>query len=126
MSSANAVIVVSPEELARIVREAVREELAARAPEPASEWLDTAGASELIGVHRKTIAKLIRDEGLPVHRVGEKILRFSRPAVTAWMLERRTTGATAPLKEGRCVMTSSTSRGAPPPSAVPVSIFPEK
>ena len=84
-----AVIVISPEELARIVREAVREELAARASEAAPEWLDTKQAAELVGVHRKTIAKLIKSEGLPVHRVGESIRRFSRAELLCWLEGRR-------------------------------------
>lgn len=84
--SAAPVIVVSPEELRRIVREAVRAEL--EAVEAPPEWLDSAGAAELLGVHVKTVQKLVRTQGLPAHRVGEKILRFSRPALLDWMKRR--------------------------------------
>lgn len=54
------VVVISPAELRSLVREAVREALDAdrreRAPDPGA-WLDTAGASELLGVHPRTVTK---------------------------------------------------------------------
>lgn len=82
------VIVVAPAELARIVREAVREELATREQNQAPEWLDTEGAAAVLGVHRKTILKLVREESLPAYRAGEKILRFRRSDLAAWLEQR--------------------------------------
>ena len=84
--NANAVIVVSPAELARIVREAVREELHGRPVEP-GEWLDSNGAAKLLQVHRRTVGKLVKNEALPVHRLG-KLFRFRRAELVTW-LERR-------------------------------------
>lgn len=82
------VIVVSPEELARIVREAVRAELEARstaANEPACEWIGDDDAARILGVKRDTLRKI---RGLPVHRVGRR-RRYRRAELDAWIARGR-------------------------------------
>lgn len=80
----SAVIVTTPEELRAIVRAEVRAALAEqREPEPA-EWLDTAGAAELLGVHPRTIARMANRGELPCTRVG-RLLRFERDELLAWL-----------------------------------------
>lgn len=83
MSAAPAVIVVSPDELRTIVREAVRAELAARA-EPA-EWLDAQGAAELLNVHARTVTNLAKRGELRASKVGKKLLRFRRDDVLDYL-----------------------------------------
>lgn len=89
MSAAPAnLVLVSPEELERLVHKAVREALAER--EEPEEWLDTAQAAKVLKVHRRTVARLVRENGLPAHRIG-KLFRFSRPAIVDWLEQRKTT-----------------------------------
>lgn len=85
--SAPVLVVVAREELAAIVREAVRAELAS-APAAASEYLDATTLAELLGVARSTVPQLVKREGLPTVRLG-RAYRFRRTEVIAW-LEART------------------------------------
>lgn len=48
--------------------------------EPEPEWLDAAGAAELLNVHRDTLRRL----GVPTHHVGRRV-RYSRSELEAWM-----------------------------------------
>lgn len=88
MSAAPALVVVSPEELGRIVEAAVRRALEARIEGSPADWLDTKGAAALIKVHPRSIVRLVRDEGLPVVKLGPKTLRFEREAVLRWLARR--------------------------------------
>ncbi len=79
------VILTTPEELTRIVRDAVREELATRAPstnDAASEWIDTRVAADLLGVSTRQIAKMAKAGTLPHSNVG-RLLKFRRSDVLA-------------------------------------------
>jgi excisionase family DNA binding protein len=90
------VIVVSPAELAELVRAAVREALdehgvtAANVAPPPAEWLDAKGAAKLLGVHVRTVGNLAAPgpngelPKLPSSRVG-RLLRFRRTAVLAFL-----------------------------------------
>ena len=83
------VVVVSPAELERIVRAAVRAELDATRNEPASEWLDATGVAALLGVHPRSVQKMVRQRGLPAHRLGPKLLRYRRDEVDRWVRDGR-------------------------------------
>jgi excisionase family DNA binding protein len=74
-------------ELRAMIGEAVREALTTRDAEESAEWLDAQGAAEVLGVHRRTVAKLAHREGLPAHRIG-KLYRFRRTDVMRWLEER--------------------------------------
>ena len=81
-------IVVSPFELERLVRAAVRDALEAAAltstsaapPGGTREWLDAGAAAEMLGVNRRTILKLARSSKLRGERIG-KLWRFRRANV---------------------------------------------
>ena len=77
-------VVIDEAELAALIRREVRAALDQRvpaAPEPA-EWLDTAGAAELLGVSGRTIRNMVARGELPEHRAG-RLLRFRRCEVEA-------------------------------------------
>ncbi len=82
-----AVIVTTPEQLRALIREEVAAAL--RSVQPAqAEYLDLAGVAELLDVTTTTVRAYVRREGLPVHRIGARTLRFSRAEVEAWLVER--------------------------------------
>lgn len=71
-------IVVHPEELRALVRDAVREALADRpAASSAAEWLDTESAAALLGVNARTITKRATAGQIPGAKIG-KLWRFRR------------------------------------------------
>jgi excisionase family DNA binding protein len=84
------VVVVDVDELDQRIEAAVRRVLDTRAPTAPIEWLDSAGAAEILGVHRRTIANMARAGELPHTRLG-KLLRFKRADVLA-MLEKKKAG----------------------------------
>lgn len=47
-------------------------------------WSSSTDVAEHLGVKRDTVYRLIRDEGLPAHRVG-KFWRFKASQVDAWV-----------------------------------------
>ncbi len=76
--SSGAVVVVHPDELRALVRDAVREAIADRpAATSAAEWLDTASAAALLGVNPRTITKRAAAGEIPASRIG-KLWRFRR------------------------------------------------
>lgn len=83
------IVVVSPAELERIVRAAVRAELDATRNEPLSEWLDATGVAALLGVHPRSVQKMVKHQGLPAHRLGPKLLRYRRDEVDRWVGDGR-------------------------------------
>lgn len=85
-SLAQTIIVMSPAELAKIVRAVVREELGA-ANSNESEWLDRDGVATLTGYAPSYISELVRRRGLPCVRIGRK-MRFRRAEVERWAKER--------------------------------------
>ena len=74
------VILVSPDDLRELVRSAVREALDGQRAEERSDWLDAAGAAELLGVNPRTIMKLVKTDKLSGGRIG-KLWRFRRTDV---------------------------------------------
>lgn len=89
-------IVATPEQLRAMLRAAVEEVLAERERnERELVYLDVAQAAELVGVHPRTLRKLIATDGLPGVRVGQ-LWRFPRHELIAWLERRR--GAKPPAK----------------------------
>ncbi|WP_157069752.1 helix-turn-helix domain-containing protein [Sandaracinus amylolyticus] len=86
---AGRIVVVTTEELAALLESAVRRALdSLEGRSAALEWLDAAAAAELLRVHPRTIGKLVRQQGLPAHRIG-KLYRFERRELLAWIEKHR-------------------------------------
>lgn len=81
-------VVIDVDDLERRIEGAVRRALAARSNEPAPEYLTTKQAAELVGVHPRSVIRLVRDEGLPAIKLGDKTMRYDRAAVLEWMRGR--------------------------------------
>lgn len=76
MTSAG-VILVSPDELEKLVEAALRRVLAERRVDDGCDWVDAAGAAAILGVHVRTIGNFAKRRDLPSTRVG-RLLRFKR------------------------------------------------
>lgn len=86
--AARNLVVIDVDDLERRIEGAVRRALAARSAEPAPEYLTTKQAAALVGVHPRSVIRLVRDEGLPVIKLGDKTMRYDRAAVLDWMRGR--------------------------------------
>jgi excisionase family DNA binding protein len=86
------VVVVTVDELTRIVAAEVRRALAENttAQTAPSDWLTPDQLAGELGYDRRTIPALVRRRGLPCHRIGRK-LRFRRAEVDAWVKSNGTT-----------------------------------
>jgi excisionase family DNA binding protein len=84
---AQTLVAVSPEELAELVKKAVREELAHNPPKPGKNYLDARELAEHYSVSRSTVQNWISEEGCP-HIMRGKVLRFELAAVDAWFRGR--------------------------------------
>jgi excisionase family DNA binding protein len=84
---AQTIVSVGPEELAELVRKAVREELAHNPPKPTKNYLDTGEVAEHFGVSRATVLNWVSDDGCPHIKRG-KLLRFELAAMEAWFRGR--------------------------------------
>jgi excisionase family DNA binding protein len=73
------IITITPDELRALVREAVREEMAAKHVDPV-EWIDATEAAKLLGVGTRTIQRLAKAGELPCTKLGT-LLRFNRAAI---------------------------------------------
>lgn len=84
-------VVATPDELRAIVRAALDDALAARSASGsvASEWLDAKAVATMLGVHPRSVQKMHARQGLPAHKVGEKLLRYRRDEVERWIRDRR-------------------------------------
>ena len=87
MAQGQQLIVVDPDQLAAIVKDAVRDAMK-HAPPPKIEkrYLEASEVATYYGVSRATITNWM-DEGCPHMRRGQ-ILRFELPAVDAWFRGR--------------------------------------
>jgi hypothetical protein len=82
----SAVVVVTPEELADLVRGAVRAELAARAPADPKEVLTLNEVAALLDRHPKVVmGTLVKKRGLPCRYISDHEPRFYRAEVLAWL-----------------------------------------
>lgn len=86
-SAASRVVVVDVEALRALVREEIARGLREHMPanDGGSEYLSSVEVGRLLGVHPRTIAKMVSRDGLPAHRFGAKLLRFKRSEVVAWL-----------------------------------------
>lgn len=85
MSAAKPLVMLSADELAQLVRDAVRAELGA-AVIAAREILTRDEAAELLQVHPQVVLRLVRSDGLPASKVGPQY-RFKRADVLKWFEE---------------------------------------
>jgi excisionase family DNA binding protein len=53
------------------------------------KYLKPADVAALLSVSKPTVMRLIKTQGLPVHRLGERVYRFELGEVRAWMAEQR-------------------------------------
>ena len=79
------VVVMSPVELERFVRETWDR---AREEQQLPEVLDRAGVAALLGVSDRTVSTFVETEGLPAHKIGAQTLRFRRSEVLEWLSKR--------------------------------------
>lgn len=77
-----AFVIVTPEELRALVREAVRQEVAR--PEE-SEIMTCEQVATLLQVDPESVRKYTKRNGLPFMRLGGHELRFRRSAVLEWL-----------------------------------------
>ena len=77
-------VVLAADRLAELIESAVEKGIAAHEPNLRSEWIDSAAAAELLGVHRRTVIKLAARRALPSSRIG-RLLRFRRADVEAFL-----------------------------------------
>lgn len=95
------VVVISPEELARIVYEASSRAVTdALARSGAAEWLTLDAVASLLAVDAKTIRRYVRDFGLPGRRLGRE-WRFRRDDVEAWLDARTAVSGAHARKHAR-------------------------
>ena len=52
-----------------------------------SEMLNYAGAAKVLGLPRGTVYALVHDRKLPNHRLGKRLVRFSRKALLDWLAD---------------------------------------
>ena len=53
-----------------------------------SEWLDASDVGKLLNVNPRSVQKYVRRNGLPVHRIGERLFRYRRAEVEEWIARR--------------------------------------
>jgi excisionase family DNA binding protein len=87
VSAADLLVTMTRAELRSVIAEAIAEALATKSTH--GEWLDSKSAAKLIGCAPRSVQKFARRSGLPSHRIGEKLLRYRRSEVLAWMEGRR-------------------------------------
>jgi excisionase family DNA binding protein len=61
---------------------------------PEAEWLTLSDVAELLRVSAPTVRKAVREQGLPALKLGERVWRFKRVDVEAWV-ERMKKGSAA-------------------------------
>ena len=53
------------------------------------DMLDAVQLGRVLKLDRRTIYRLVRNDGLPVVRLSRKCMRFDKHSVAAWLLKRR-------------------------------------
>ncbi|KGI83858.1 hypothetical protein JY98_15510 [Exiguobacterium mexicanum] len=79
-------MIINEAELKRLIREAVQEALEGHTSEPAT-YLSVEQTTEKLGISRPFCERLIREEGLPVIRLGRSI-RIKNSSLDEWMEKR--------------------------------------
>lgn len=77
-------------ELKRLIREAVQEALGERGSE-SNTYLSVEQVTEKLGVSRAFCDRLIREEGLPIIRLGRSI-RIKSTSLEEWLANRESVG----------------------------------
>ena len=60
---------------------------------PTDQYVDTRYVMDRLAISRSTLDRLIRDENLPVVKLGERTRRFDRAELDAWIAARTFGGA---------------------------------
>lgn len=82
-------IIMKPAEVQRLVRDAVREEVAKVTRED-DDVMTREQVAELLKVSERTVLAYVKDHGLPGRQLGGHMWRFRRSAVLAWAEGRGT------------------------------------
>jgi excisionase family DNA binding protein len=73
------------------LRAIIRDEVRAAVGQPANDFVSTREMAARLGLHEKTLARLVRTEGCPARRLGNKY-SFKQADVAAWLDGRRKAG----------------------------------
>lgn len=79
-------MIINEAELKRLIREAVQEALEAQMSTPV-EYLTVQEVTKRLGISRVFCDRLIREEGLPVIRIGT-VLRVNNASLDEWLSKR--------------------------------------
>lgn len=82
-------MILNEAELKRLIREAVQEALRERTSEDIT-YLSVEQVTEKLGISRPFCDRLIREEGLPIVRLGRSI-RIKSSSLNKWMEKREMT-----------------------------------
>lgn len=83
-------MIINEAELKRLIREAVREELENHRIEPES-YLSINQVSERLAIGRSSVEKMIREDGLPIIRIGA-LIRIKNSSLQDWLEKRESVG----------------------------------
>ena len=83
------IVVLSAEQLRTLMAEVLDAALARAGAHDESDVMDMDQAAALVGVHVKTLRRLIHEEGLPTLRRIGKLWRFSRREILEWLARRK-------------------------------------
>lgn len=82
MATTTTVIALTPDELATLIRKAVRDEIADMAT--SRDVLTTDEVAKLLNVHPVVVRRFVRQRGLPAMKIGQTY-RFDRAKVLDWI-----------------------------------------
>ncbi len=77
-------VLVELDELRRVIEEAISNALDHRGASTESDFLDSAGAAEVLNLHPDTVSRMARTGALPSRRIGREY-RFQRAELLAWI-----------------------------------------
>ncbi len=78
------VVLVTPEQLKALVREAVREDRECQGHAALPEVLTREQAAELLQLHPQVVVRYVHEKGLPGAKIGPE-WRFRRTALLQWL-----------------------------------------